>query len=218
MLKLEIQIQLWIIALKSKNKFRKIQLSPCSADVHSHWIPGEGWEENLKYLNGFTEGFATEIWASLTPFTSVWHLLYKIRRWWKGETKAMLAFQFLVLPVQDTSSQMFWGLWVFFYSWYQKLLLFFVFFFCDLFSLSVLSEKQVCIPRGKLHVGPWMWSSCSSSGHVAALLLWDAQLHRQPWLPPGWDPASEEQDLQFHIKWDTVVLFVCFFNIEPYIF
>lgn len=33
-----------------------------------------------------------------------------------------------------------------------------------------------------------------------------------------WDPASQEQDLCFHITWDTVILFVCFFNIEPYIF
>lgn len=175
MVKLEIQIRLWIIALM-KNKIQKNPTLPCSADAHSHQVPGEGWEENLKYLNGFTEGFATDIWASLTPFTSVWHLFYKIRRWWKGETKAMLAFQFLVLPVQDTSSQMFWGLWVlflfFFYSWYQKL--FFGVFLSDLFSLSVLFKKQVCIPRGKLRVGQWMWSSCSFSGHVAALLLWDA--------------------------------------------
>lgn len=152
MVKLEIQIQLWIIALKSKNKFRKIQLSPCSADVHSHRIPGEGWEENLKYLNGFTEGFATEIWASLTPFTSVWHLLYKIRRWWKGETKAMLAFQFLVLPVQDTSSQMFWGLWGFFLQLISKVVVVFFFFFVTCFRYQCFLKSR-CVSQG----GSSMW-------------------------------------------------------------
>lgn len=169
MVKLEIQIQLWIIALKSKNKFRKIQLSPCSADVHSHRIPGEGWEENLKYLNGFTEGFATEIWASLTPFTSVWHLLYKIRRWWKGETKAMLAFQFLVLPVQDTSSQMFWGLWGFFLQLISKVVVFVFFFLWLVFVISAFWKAGV-YPKGEAPCGAvdvkfmfFLWPCCSTA-------------------------------------------------------
>lgn len=67
----------------------------------------------------------------------------------------MLAFQFLVLPVQDTSSQMFWGLWGWFF-FLQLISKGFFFLFCDLFLLPVLFKKQVCIPRGKLHVGQWM--------------------------------------------------------------
>lgn len=189
---------------------------PCSADAHSHWVLGEGWEENLKYLSGFTEGFATEIWASLTPFTSVWHLFYKIRRWWKGETEAMLAFQFLVLPVQDTSSQMFWGLWVGFFFFLQLISKVVLGFFCDLFLLSVLFKKQVCIPRGKLHGG----SGCEV--HVLSLAMLQCcscEMLKAALAPSRvWDPASQEQDLCFHFRWDTVVLFVCFFNIEPYIF
>lgn len=180
MVKLEIHIQPWIIAL-IKNKFRKIQLSPCSADAHSPRVPGEGWEENLKYLSGFTEGFATEIWASLTPFTSVWHLLYKIRRWWKGETKAMLAFQFLVLPVQDTSSQMFWGLWgcfvlvFFFYSWYQKL---FWGFFVTCFRYQCFLQSR-CVSQGAVDVKLmfFLWPCCCSCEVLEAALapsrVWD---------------------------------------------
>lgn len=77
-----------------------------------------------------------------------------------GGTKAMLAFQFLMLPVQDTSSQ---TLWVFFTADIKSI-------FCDLFSLSVLLKKQVCIPRGKAPSGAmdvkfviFIWPCCSTA-------------------------------------------------------
>lgn len=82
-----------------------------------------------------------------------------------GGTKATLAFQFLVLAVQDTCSQMSWVLWgSFFLQLISRV------FLCDLFSLSVLFAKQVCIPRGKAPSGAvdvkfiiMIWPCCSAA-------------------------------------------------------
>lgn len=73
-----------------------------------------------------------------------------------GHTKAMLAFQFLVLPVQDTSSQLvcvLCSVWVFFTADIKSFKLFFgwlvVRFVVICFCYQCFFKKQVCIPKGK---------------------------------------------------------------------
>lgn len=176
-----------------------MRLSPCSADAHSQRVPGEGWEENLKYLSGFTEGFATEIWASLTPFTSVWHLLYKIRRWWKGETKAMLAFQFLVLACARHLQPDVLGFvgCCFFYSWYQK-----YFFLVTCFCYQCFLKSR-SVSQG----GSSVWGS-GCEVHVLSLAMLQLCSCEHPWSRTCVSTSNG-------IQW--FCLFV-FFNIEPYIF
>lgn len=110
-------------------------------------------------------GFATEMERQTLP--PLLDLALNLRNRVMGRAKAMLAFQFMVLPVQDTSNSC-----CFFFTADIKSI------FCDLFSLSVLFAKQVRIPKGEAPAGAVDVKFVFTS-HVAAPLLGDAEPHGQ---------------------------------------
>lgn len=207
-----------MFALKKKKKKAKqprIGVFTCSVRMHSHRVL-QGrlqWDKDLEYLSGLTD-----VWLVLLrrwraePYLSLLDLALNLRNRVMGRAKAMLAFQFMVLPVQDTSNSYFFFLF-FFYSRYQKYFLWLV------FIISAF-RKAGAYPKGES--SSWgsgcevhLYQPCCST---APARCWAARADRGSREGVGCIPvvltrriqASKEQDLHFRIKWDTVVMFLFF--------
>lgn len=180
--------------------------------MHSHRVL-QGrlqWDKDLEYLSGLTDlltGFATEMERQTLP--PLLDLALNLRNRVMGRAKAMLAFQFMVLPVQDTSNSC-----CFFYSRYQKYFLWLVFIisaFCKAGaypkggSSSWGSGCEVRLYQPHCSTAPGRcWTTWADPGSCEGVSCIPAVLRRRI-------QASKEQDLHFRIKWDTVVMFLFLF-------